>query len=408
MSELTKPFDFSEIVGYPNDIPEDVVDNVLEFHEGGDACAHIKAFWKLIDDWHDAPIHEDALMRLFSWTLLEGQGSACDWFLIHKDKSIKTIQDFLHDFLERFGDDQDEIYSELIDDFMGKWKRKNLSDIETISSDIEVDIPPDPIEELKETIINMQFAHVEQCETINEQFMAMEDQFEIMEANFTETYIEYPDPHELELDSEKDKEVHEEIPDESMDESVIYFEEVKDLELENVEYLDDSSPHPPPEEPVFLNADFENLMMVPVICSSSVSQPKDKLMQNYVEMEGNFSLSMSYHYEYWLASHLDSHEQQSNQSLHGLSYSSVWLKGRRMMIVSWFFLTKSSKLIKLGKGSSVSHPGQGLFRHLRHQFTHCMGGCNVSLTLPCILILYCFIHYANMYLELFLYHSFIL
>jgi hypothetical protein len=57
-------------------------------------------------------------------------------------------------------------------------------------------------------------------------------------------------------------------------------------------------------------------MMVPVICSSSVSQPKDKLMQNYVEMEGNFSLSMSYHYEYWLASHLDSHEQQSIQSLH--------------------------------------------------------------------------------------------
>jgi hypothetical protein len=48
-------------------------------------------------------------------------------------------------------------------------------------------------------------------------------------------------------------------------------------------------------------------------------------MQNYVEMEGNFSLSMSYHYEYWLASYLDSHEQQSIQSLHGLSYSSVWL-----------------------------------------------------------------------------------
>jgi hypothetical protein len=410
MSELTRPFDFSEIVGYPNDIPEDVVDNVLEFHEGGDACAHIKAFWKLIDDWHDAPIHEDALMRLFSWTLLEGQGSACDWFLIHKDKSIKTIRDFLHDFLERFGDDQDEIYSELIDDFMGKWKRKNLSNIETISSDIEVDIPPDPIEELKETIINMQFAHEEQCEAMNEQFVAIEDQLEVMEANFTETYIEYPDPHELELDSEKYEEVHEEIPDESMDESVIYFEEVKDLELENVEYLDDSSPHPPPEEPVFLNADFENLMMVPVICSSSVSQPKDKLMQNYVEMEGNFSLSMSYHYEYWLASHLDSHEQQSIQSLHGLSYSSVWLKGRRSMVLGWFFLTKSSKLIKLGKGSSVSHPGLGLFRHLRHHFTHCMGGCNVSLTLPCILILYYFNLLCQYVLRIFFfrYHSFML
>jgi hypothetical protein len=182
--------------------------------------------------------------------------------------------------------------------------------------------------------------------------------------------------------------------DESMDESVIYFEETKDLEFENVEYLDDLSPHPPPDEPIFLKTNFENLeensMMVPVICSSSTSQPEDKLMQNYEEMEGSFSLSMSYHYEYWLASHLDSHEQQSNQILHGLSYSNVWLKGRRMMILGWFFLTKSSKLIKLGKGSSVSHPGLGLFRHLQHHFTHCMGGCNVSLTLPCILILYYF------------------
>jgi hypothetical protein len=66
MSDLKKPFDFSEIVGYPTDIPEDVVDNVLEFHEGGDACAHIKAFWKLIDGWNDSPICEDALMFLFS------------------------------------------------------------------------------------------------------------------------------------------------------------------------------------------------------------------------------------------------------------------------------------------------------------------------------------------------------
>jgi hypothetical protein len=234
-----------------------------------------------------------------------------------------------------------------------------------------------------------------------------------MEARLTEdeAYIEYPDPHELELDSEKDKEVHEEILDESMDESVIYFEEVKELEFENVEYLDDSSPHPPPDEPIFLKDNFENLeensMMVPVICSSSVSQPEDKLMQNYVEMEGNFSLSMSYHYEYWLASHLDSHEQQSIQSLHGLSYSSVWLKGRRSMVLGWFFLTKSSKLIKLGKGSSVSHPGLGLFRHLRHHFTHCMGGCNVSLTLPCILILYYFNLLCQYVLRIFFsYHSF--
>jgi hypothetical protein len=396
MDDITRPFDFSEIVGYPNYIPENVLDNVFmfKFHEDGDAYTHIKVFWNLIDDWDDTPIHEDSLMQLFSWTLLEGHGSAGDWFLFSNEKSIKNIQDFLHDFLERFGDDQDEIYSELIDDFMGKWKRRNLSNIDAISSDIEVDDPPDPIEELKETITNMQFSQEEPCEAMNEQFVAIEDKLEIMEDDFTETYFEYLDPHGLELDSEKDREVHVEISDESIDEPVIYFEEVKDLELESIRYLGDLSSRPPPDEPIFLKDDFENLeenfMMVPVICSSSVSQPKVKLMQNYVEMEGTFSLSMSYHYEYWLASHLDSHKHESIQILHGLSYSSVWLKGRRMMIVDWFFLVKSSKLIKLGKGSSVSHPGLGLFRHLWHQFTHCMGGCNVSLTLLYILMLYYF------------------
>jgi hypothetical protein len=327
-------------------------------------------------------------MRLFVFTLVGERASY--WFHDSPDNTFKTIRDLLHSFLNLFGRSQQEIHDELVDNFMETWRRKNLPNIKTISSDIKVDAPSDPIKEINEIVQNMQPSQEEPCEAMNEQFVAIKDQLEVIEDNFTETYIEYPDPHELELDNEKDKEVHEEIPDESMDELVIYFEEVKDLELENVEYIDDSSPHPPPEESVFLNVDFENIMMVPVICSSSISQPKDKLMQNYLEMEGNFSLSMSYHYEYWLASHLDSHEQQSIQSLHGLSYSSVWLKGRRMMIVSWFFLTKSSKLIKLGKGSSVSHPGQGLFRHLRHQFTHCMGGCNVSLTLPCILILYYF------------------
>jgi hypothetical protein len=284
---------------------------------------------------------------------------------------------------------------ELVDDFMERWKGKNLQDMDTISSDIEEDTPPDPIKELKEIILNMQIAHAKQCEAIQiahaKQFEAMNEQLTAMEARLAEdeTYIEYPDPLELELDNEKDEEVHGEILDESMDEPIIHFEEIKELEFKNVEYLDDSSPHPPPEEPIFLKDNFENLeensMMVPVICSFSTSQPKGELMQNYEEMEGDFSLSMSYHYEYWLASHLDSHEQQSIQSLHGLSYSSVWLKGRRSMILGCFFLAKNSKLIKLGKGSSVSHPGQGCFRHLWHHFIHGMDGCNVSLTLPCIL-----------------------
>jgi hypothetical protein len=141
------------------------------------------------------------------------------------------------------------------------------------------DIPSNPIEEFNETVQNIQPSQEEPCETENEQSLAIEDQLEIMEDDFTETYIEYSDPHGLELDSEKDKEVHVEISDESIDEPVIYFDEVKELEFENVEYLDDLSSHPPPDEPVYLKNDFENLeennMMVPVICSSSVYQPED-------------------------------------------------------------------------------------------------------------------------------------
>jgi hypothetical protein len=41
---LLKTFGFSGIVGYPNFIPEDVIDNSPTFHNGGDACAHVKAF----------------------------------------------------------------------------------------------------------------------------------------------------------------------------------------------------------------------------------------------------------------------------------------------------------------------------------------------------------------------------
>jgi hypothetical protein len=383
MDGFFDPIDFSGIVGYPHDISEDVIDNIPDFYDHDHAGAHIWAFTKCIEKWCDPPIYEDVLMQLFVFTLCGDRAN--DWFHHSPDKTFKTIQDLLHAFLNLFGRSQHEIHNELVDGFMETWKRKNLPNIKTISLDIEDGSPPDPIKEIDEMVHNIQFPHKEQCEAMNEQFVALEDQLEVIEDDFTETYVDYPDPHELELDSEKDKEVHKDIPDKYMDESIIYFEEVKEFEFEKVEYLDNSSPHPPPVEPVSLEENIENLeensMMVPVICSSSASQLEDELMQNYVEMEGNFGLSMTYHYEHWLASHLDSHEQQSIQSLHGLSYSSVWLKEGRNMKSGWFFRTKSSKLIKLGKGSSVSHPGQGCFRHLWLHSIQCMDGCNVSLTL---------------------------
>jgi hypothetical protein len=62
----------------------------------------------------------------------------------------------LHAFLKRFGYDRSEIHNELVDGFMETWRRKNLPNIKTINSDIEVDSPPDPIEEINEIIQNVQ------------------------------------------------------------------------------------------------------------------------------------------------------------------------------------------------------------------------------------------------------------
>jgi hypothetical protein len=64
------PIDFSGIVGFPHDIPEDVIDNIPEFFDHNHAGAHIVTFTKFIEKWCDPPIHEDVLMQLFVFTLL--------------------------------------------------------------------------------------------------------------------------------------------------------------------------------------------------------------------------------------------------------------------------------------------------------------------------------------------------
>ena len=64
MSDLTKPFDFSGIVGYPHDVPEIVIENLPDFHNYGDANAHIRAFGQCIDEWCEPPIYENVLMQL--------------------------------------------------------------------------------------------------------------------------------------------------------------------------------------------------------------------------------------------------------------------------------------------------------------------------------------------------------
>jgi hypothetical protein len=101
MEDFYNPIDFSGIVGYPHDISDDVIENLSDFHDYGDACAHVKAFGQCIDDCYDPRIYEDVLMKLISWTLVDGY--ACDWFHGSNDNEFKTIQDLCMPFWRYLG-----------------------------------------------------------------------------------------------------------------------------------------------------------------------------------------------------------------------------------------------------------------------------------------------------------------
>jgi hypothetical protein len=147
------PIDFSGIVGYPHDISEDAIDNIPEWRHGH-ASDHIVIFTKFIEKWCDPHVYEDVLMQLFVFTLVRDREMF--WFQDSLDKSFKTIQELLHAFLDMFGYGQQALHDELVDIFMETWKNKNLSYTETVSSDIEVDAPSNPIEEFNETVQNIQ------------------------------------------------------------------------------------------------------------------------------------------------------------------------------------------------------------------------------------------------------------
>jgi hypothetical protein len=159
MDDFYNPIDFSGIVGYPHDIPKDVIDNIPYYEDHGDGCTHIRAFMQCIEKWCDPPIYEDVLTMLFAWTFYGELVS--DWFRNLSVKKFKTMRDLLFAFLYGFGRNQVSILNELVDDFMETWERKNLLDTKTTNSDIEVDSPPDLIEELNEVVQNIQFPQEE-------------------------------------------------------------------------------------------------------------------------------------------------------------------------------------------------------------------------------------------------------
>jgi len=68
--ELYLPFDFTQIVGYPHDLPEKAIDK-LPIFQGNNAISaksHVRAFGTLLSRWARQP-HEDMKMKLFALSL---------------------------------------------------------------------------------------------------------------------------------------------------------------------------------------------------------------------------------------------------------------------------------------------------------------------------------------------------
>jgi hypothetical protein len=114
-----------------------------------------------------------------------------------------------------------------------------------------------------------------------------------------EACIEYSDPIEPELHSEQEKEFHLEIPEKPIDESVIDQEETKEIEFEVIENPDNSTPHPPPEEPISSEKIFDNCDDLEIISEADsltvpvpISQPSDDLITDNGKLEDSFSLSI--------------------------------------------------------------------------------------------------------------------
>jgi hypothetical protein len=330
-------------------IPEKTIENLPYFQSNNviDARRHVQRVTHCFNKWCCNALYEDVGMKLF---ILSFEDDDLDWFTKLKDKQIRT-------------------YKELTNAFMEKWKEKEPPVIKTVSSDAS----PDFDEKFTDVIQAMRFAHA----------MQLKD----MEARLAEAEacIKYSDPIEPKLHNEQEKKFHLEILEKPIDESLTSHEETKDFELEMIEYPDNSNPHPPPEESISSEKVFDNCddlginsevdsLIIPVLVPvpAPISQPSDDLMTTNGKLEDSFSFSTPNHYEQWLAFHHDSPMQGFIKDLQGLPNFKVWLNKNKHMFLGWFDPKKRAKLIKLGKGSSKSHPGQGLFRHLRSCFIHDM------------------------------------
>ena len=91
MEDLCKPCDFSNITGYPHDLPDKAIERLPSF-QGNNAISaksHITKFNQCLAKWCNAHNHEDVKMRLF---ILSLEDDAMEWFQDQNDNKFKTLK----------------------------------------------------------------------------------------------------------------------------------------------------------------------------------------------------------------------------------------------------------------------------------------------------------------------------
>jgi len=106
----------------------------------------------------------------------------------------------------------------------------------------------------------------------------------------------------------------------------------------------------------FLTPIKENALAVLV----TTLQPSNELINSQDKMRENCSLSIPDHFEQWQASNSNNQVLEIIKNLQ--DFEDGWNKGGHFG-PRWFDSKKSPRLIKVGKGSSVNHPGvsSGIF-----------------------------------------------
>ena len=103
MGDLFAPCNFTNINGYPHNIPDKAIEKLPSFQGNNaiSATSHVKNFNVCIRKWCNTANYEDVKMRLFVLSLEE---DALDWFTEQPANSYDSLQAILTAFLNKFGE----------------------------------------------------------------------------------------------------------------------------------------------------------------------------------------------------------------------------------------------------------------------------------------------------------------